>query len=183
MEFKTCAGEILAELNQTLGGVNESEIAALFPLITNAGRVFFTGGGRVLLSLEAIAKRWNHLGIETCVVGQITEPAITADDVLIVGSGSGESVYPLAIAAKAKKFGATVIHIGPNPDCSMAAYSDLFIRIPASSKTGGAVSSIQPMTSLFEQSLLLLGDTVALMYIREHNLDLKGLWRFHANLE
>jgi len=39
------------------------------------------------------------------------------------------------------------------------------------------------MTSLFEQSVLLLGDTLALMMIDEQKLDLKKLWQHHANLE
>ena len=41
----------------------------------------------------------------------------------------------------------------------------------------------QPMTSLFEQSLLLLGDIVAKMIIERRGLDMKALWRYHANLE
>lgn len=39
------------------------------------------------------------------------------------------------------------------------------------------------MTSLFEQSLLILGDTLAKMIIDEKNLDMKELWQYHANLE
>ena len=62
-------------------------------MLTSAKRVFFVGVGRVLLSLEAIAKRYAHLGIDTVIVGQITEPAITKDDVLVVGSGSGETMF------------------------------------------------------------------------------------------
>lgn len=39
------------------------------------------------------------------------------------------------------------------------------------------------MTSLFEQSLLLFGDVVAKMIIDERQIDMKSLWRYHANLE
>ena len=39
------------------------------------------------------------------------------------------------------------------------------------------------MTSLFEQTLLLLGDIVAKMLIDRQGLDMKGLWQYHANLE
>lgn len=34
------------------------------------------------------------------MVGDINEPAMRRDDVLIVGSGSGESLIPIAIAKK-----------------------------------------------------------------------------------
>ncbi|OJG43876.1 6-phospho 3-hexuloisomerase [Enterococcus gilvus] len=153
--------------------------------IQQAERVFFVGVGRVLLSLEAVAKRLAHIGINTVVVGQITEPAITDKDLLIVGSGSGESAFPLAIAKKAASFQAKVAHIGSNPTSSMKQYADLFIRIPVQTKLNlaGEISSVQPMTSLFEQCLLLLGDSIALTLIEEQGIDMHGLWRCHANLE
>ena len=39
------------------------------------------------------------------------------------------------------------------------------------------------MTSLFEQTLLLLGDVIAKMMIDRRKLDMKALWQYHANLE
>ena len=39
------------------------------------------------------------------------------------------------------------------------------------------------MTSLFEQSLLLLGDSVAKLMIERQQLDMRSLWKYHANLE
>ena len=67
----------------------------------------------------------------------------------------------------------------------MKEHTDVFVRIPVSTKLGlpNEVPSIQPMTSLFEQSLLLLGDTIALMIIKEKDINMKELWQYHANLE
>jgi 6-phospho-3-hexuloisomerase len=67
----------------------------------------------------------------------------------------------------------------------MKEFADYFVRIPVSTKLNlpNEVPSIQPMTSLFEQSLLLLGDTIALMMIKEKNIDMPSLWQYHANLE
>ena len=53
-------------------------------------------------------------------LGEITEPAMTDKDLLIVGSGSGETAFPLIIAKKAKELNATVAHIGANPNSSMS---------------------------------------------------------------
>lgn len=185
MKFSDAQSLVVAEISATLDAVSDEEVDALADAITGANRVFFVGVGRVLLALESIAKRLGHLGIQTVVVGQITEPAITTDDLLIVGSGSGESAIPLAIAAKAKSVGARVAHIGANPTSSMAQHTDVFVRIPVQTKfsTGTAVNSAQPMTSLFEQCLLLLGDSLALALIRSRGIDLAGLWQHHANLE
>lgn len=185
MSYHATEKKISQELAQALDAISETEVQALYTQITTAHRIFFVGVGRVLLALEALAKRLAHLGFQTTVVGAITEPAITAQDLLIVGSGSGESVYPLAIAQKAKQFHATVAHIGSNPHSSMNQWTDLFIQIPVQTKLNlpQEVPSIQPMTSLFEQSLLLLGDTLALMVIEQQHIQMNNLWQYHANLE
>lgn len=177
--------EIINELSNTLNQVDPDEVDQLLEEIKKADKVFFVGVGRVLLSLKSIAKRLAHLGIKTHIVGEITEPAITEKDLLIVGSGSGETAFPLIIAKKAKQFNARVAHIGANPNSSMKDYTDHFIRISVSTKLQqpNEVTSIQPMTSLFEQSLLLLGDTLALLLIKERDIDISGLWEYHANLE
>lgn len=183
--YYTAELDITDEIKKTMEAVDPQQVKALIDEIEQAEKVFFVGVGRVLLSLQAIAKRLAHLGIRTVIVGEITEPAIGENDLLIVGSGSGESAFPLAIAKKAKQFGATVAHIGSNPNSSMKEYTDVFVRIPVQTKLNleNEVPSIQPMTSLFEQCLLLLGDSIALMLIRDKNIDMKNLWRFHANLE
>ncbi|WP_216593410.1 6-phospho-3-hexuloisomerase [Rossellomorea aquimaris] len=185
MNYNQVQNEITEEIANTLGQVNSESVAELVSEIKKAEKVFFVGVGRVLLSLEAVAKRLAHLGINTYVVGQITEPAITENDLLIVGSGSGESAFPLIIAKKAKQFNARVAHIGANPDCSMKEFTDHFVRIPVSTKLQlpNEIPSVQPMTSLFEQSLLLLGDSIALMLVREQNIEMHSLWKYHANLE
>ncbi|RDI41629.1 6-phospho-3-hexuloisomerase [Falsibacillus pallidus] len=185
MNYNQVQKEIAQEISNTLGQVDSESVAGLVEEIKKAEKVFFVGVGRVLLSLEAVAKRLAHLGINTYVVGQITEPAITEKDLLIVGSGSGESAFPLIIAKKAKQYKARVAHIGANPNCSMKEFSDHFVRIPVSTKLQlpNEIPSVQPMTSLFEQSLLLLGDSISLMLIREQNIDMPSLWKYHANLE
>lgn len=176
--------KIVNELSQVLDKVDPSQVEALIEAMDQAQRIFFVGVGRVLLSLEAIAKRLNHLGYDTVVVGQITEPAITENDLLIVGSGSGETGFPVFIASKAKSFNAKVAHLGTNAKSSIAQYTDIFVYIPAANKYDPDVNpSIQPMTSLFEQSLLLVGDTIALILVKEKQIDMSSLWQYHANLE
>jgi len=176
---------VLCELETSLGSISEEKIEQLIDLVLNSRKVFFVGVGRVLLSLEAIAKRWAHLGIDTHIVGEITEPAITADDVLIVGSGSGTTLFPAGIAKKAHTIGAKIIHIGSNPNSELKDIVALMVRIPVRTKNylDDEIDSEQPMTSLFEQTLLLLGDIVAKMIIDRKHLDMNSLWQYHANLE
>lgn len=176
---------VLDECTRALRSIDPNSVADYLRILAEAEKVFFIGVGRVLLSLKSICKRYSHLGINAIVVGDITEPAMTNKDVLIVGSGSGETLIPLSIAKKARKIGATIIHIGSNPESSLSGYTDLFVRIPVSSKLKhmDEIASKQPMTSLFEQSLLLFGDITAMMILEGKNMPLEDLWQFHANLE
>lgn len=183
--YKQTADLVVDELKTSLGAIDTESVEQLIDIVLSSRKVFFIGVGRVMLSLQAIAKRWAHLGIDTHLVGEITEPAITADDVLIVGSGSGTTLFPAGIAQKAHAIGAKVVHIGSNPNSPLKDIVCLMVRIPVRTKyyLEDEIDSNQPMTSLFEQTLLLLGDIVAKMIIDRKELDMKGLWQYHANLE
>jgi 6-phospho-3-hexuloisomerase len=177
--------EVVGELQRTLASIDPDQVERLVDAILAADKVFVVGVGRVMLALQAITKRLAHLGINAHYVGEITEPALTPQDLLIVGSGSGNTLFPVAIARKAKEIGAKVVHVGSNPASAMKDIADFMVRVPVRTKLylNDEIDSAQPMTSLFEQSLLLLGDIVAKIVIERRGLDLHDLWRFHANLE
>jgi 6-phospho-3-hexuloisomerase len=185
MEYNDAKNMILSELQSSLTAVNPEEVEKFVAMITSARKVFTIGVGRSQLSLLAMVKRLNHLGIDANFVGAINEPAITADDVLIVGSGSGETGIPVTITKIAKKYNAKVIHICSNSSSTVSSMADLTVRIPCRTKLSleDEIDSKQPMSSLFEQSLLLLGDIAACMIIDKRGLDLKDIWKTHANLE
>lgn len=185
MEYDETKKLVLEELNKALSAVKPEDAEYVIREIYTAKKVFVTGVGRVKMSLEAFAKRLSHLGINANVVGDVTEPAITKEDILIVGSGSGESIVPVVIAKKAKELGAKVIHIGSNPHGTMEQYTDFMLRIPVRTRLylEDEIDSEQIMTSLFEQSLLILGDILAKMMVSQKQIDLRSLWEYHANLE
>lgn len=173
------------ECKEALERIDDSQSEELIQALLSAEQIFFVGVGRVLLSLQAVCKRLAHLGLKTHYVGEITEPAITDRDLLVAGSGSGESVFPVEIVKKAKKIGAKVAWIGSNRESTIAQMADYIVRIPVQTKLGlkDELRSEQPMTSLFEQSLLLYGDAIARVIIDRRKLDMEALWKFHANLE
>ena len=67
----------------------------------------------------------------------------------------------------------------------MKEIEDYLVRIPVRTKfyLDDEVDSCQIMTSLFEQSVLLLGDIVAKLIVEETQRDMKALWQFPANLD
>ncbi len=185
-QYQADCAAVLDELGRTLASIDPASLERLADEVLKAEQVFFVGVGRVLLSLQSVCKRLAHLGIKTHYVGEITEPAITKNDLLIVGSGSGASLFPLGIAKKARSTAdCKIVHIGSNPNSEMKEICDFMVRIPVRTKfyLEDEIDSCQPMTSLFEQSLLLTGDILAKMIIERQHLDMKGLWQYHANLE
>jgi 6-phospho-3-hexuloisomerase len=176
---------ILQELHMALNAVDSNQVEQFVDALLQARQVFVIAVGRSLLSLQAVAKRLNHLGITCHCVGAINEPAITKDDLLVVASGSGESVIPVTIAKVARKYGVRIVHIGSNPQSSLAPLTDLFVRIPVRTKLAlpEELESQQIMSSLFEQAVLLLGDAVTLMIAERRKSNLQDLWQYHANLE
>ncbi|MCI1723754.1 MAG: sugar isomerase [Lachnospiraceae bacterium] len=177
---------VLTELTHTLDSIDPASLERLKNDILSADQVFFVGVGRVMLSLESICKRFSHLGIRAHCVGDITEPHLNPEDLLIVGSGSGTTLFPLSIAKKAREtVGCRIAHIGSALNSPVDDYADYLVRIPVRTKLylEDEIDSCQPMTTLFDQSLLLTGDILAKMIIDEKHLDMKSLWQYHANME
>ena len=185
MDFQKNYRKILDEIKEACEHINPEDAEKAAKEILLADKVFLIGVGRVLLSLMAFSKRLNHLGIKAFLVGDINEPAITEKDLLIVGSGSGETAIPLNIARIAKNHGAKVLHIGSNRNSSLSEYTDFMVRIPVKTKLNlpDEIESNQIMSALFEQTLYIFCDSICLMIAEEKKLDIKSLWRFHANLE
>ena len=185
MSMKHCQKVILEECAQALESIDEAQSEQLIGAILSAEKIYFCGVGRVMSSLQSICKRLAHLGLDTHCVGDVTEPAATPNDLLIVASGSGESLFPKAMAEKAKALNVKIAWIGSNVDSSIARLADIRVRIPVQSKLyrEDEIVSRQPMTSLFEQALLLFGDAIAMEIIERRQIRIKELWQYHANLE
>ncbi|EBS3046506.1 3-hexulose-6-phosphate isomerase [Salmonella enterica subsp. enterica serovar Tchad] len=182
--YRENVGIIEKELSMVLSRIDERQIDEYISTLLQAEKVFFVGVGRVLLALEMTVKRLNHLGINACVVGAVNEPPIGPKDILVVGSGSGESIFPKHITACAKRYDAKIVHLTSSPTSSIAQLADVIVDFHCGSKGGkGEYISIQPMTTLFEQSLVLFGDLVCLEIMAIKQLSLANVKLNHANLE
>lgn len=176
--------EILAELKQTLAGIDDEQAEKLVTGILQAKKVFVAGGGRSGFMAKAFVMRMMHVGLDAYVVGETVTPNLEADDMFIVGSGSGETQSLAAMTKKAKAIGATVVAITTNPDSTIGSLGDIQIKISAQAKADGSSGkSIQPMGSLFEQSLLLFYDAVILRFMDKKGLNSDTMYGRHANLE
>jgi 6-phospho-3-hexuloisomerase len=176
---------ISEELKEVLGRVEQKDAEDFAGAIVRAEKVFLIAVGRVFLALKCFGKRLVHLQVDTHVVGSVTEKPISARDLLVVASGSGESKIPLAIAQIAKSKGAKIVLITSASSSALKKLSDITVTIPCPTKTetSRGISSGQPMSTLFDQAVHLFGDAIALRIMELKNMKPDDLWRFHANLE
>lgn len=177
---------ILQELSDTLPAIDDAEFSAFVDALLVPGRrVLLMGVGRVMISLKAWVKRMKHLDVDINYVGDETELPVRPGDLVVIGSSSGESKLPAAIAQIAKSLGASVAYIGCTPDSTVAKLADLRVLLRGRTKFAAPneYPSRQPMSTLFEQQLYLLGDVVALEIMARRGWAENDIKHRHANLE
>ncbi len=200
MNYKFISNIVLKEISETILDIPEKQTNNLINQIIKSQRIFLIAIGRVNLALQCFGKRLSHLGFKVELVGSLTEKPATKKDLLIVASGSGESVIPLNITKKAKKIGCKVLHITSAKKSSIRKLSDFVVEIKSPTKveikkkfknekeslsdsTSKTKKSIQPMSTIFDQVLHIYGDLVAIKIIDKMKLNKINLWKYHANLE
>lgn len=183
--YRELAAVVSREIGEVLSLVDEDEVRELIARILEAEKVFVFGVGRVFLSLQIVAKRLAHLGVDVQVVGCVTEKHIGDRDLLLVASGSGESALPIQIAQLARTHGATVALITSALESTLKSTADFAVHLPAPTKKDPecGVRSVQSMTYLFDQSLHVFGDILCLMLQLKQGLEDEDIWKRHANLE
>ena len=186
MKFNDYYPTVLREIEETLGEIDQTKITYFLKQIMDAQRVFIVGVGRTGLVMRCFAMRLMHLGIKVQILGDITTTAISKNDLLLIGSGSGETSSLLSIAKKANNLGAKTYLVTINPDSSIGTLVQTCLKIPAPSPKLShkhEKTSIQPMGSLFEQTLLLTLECIAGMIMQEKKMDSDSMFMNHANLE
>lgn len=173
------------ELAHCLGRVREADVQRLIDAALSTKKVYFAGAGRSLIALRGVAMRFMHVGLETYVVGDTTTPALEAGDLLITGSGSGETAGLINVVTKAKAVGGKTALFTTRPNSILASLCDPVVIIPAFTDKAELSSkqTILPGGSQFEQALLLLGDTMILALARARGVPTDRPFARHANLE
>ncbi|USS87752.1 SIS domain-containing protein [Fructilactobacillus hinvesii] len=172
---------IIAELAHQDVAIEPAELEQLH----QAPRIFVYGGGRSGLALRGLAMRLMQLGKMAYVVGETTTPAIQSGDLLIVASASGTTIGTVNIAKAAQQAGANVWLLTTTDVSPLADLAQQVTLLPGKSKNlvGEEQASVQPMGSLFEQSVWLFGDALTLAYMQFAGITEAEMRNRHANLE
>ncbi|UZJ79874.1 6-phospho-3-hexuloisomerase [Fictibacillus sp. KU28468] len=177
--------EIVKELSLAADLISDQEAEMLVDEILKAKKIFVAGAGRSGLMGKSFAMRMMHMGLDSYVIGETVTPNLTEDDLIIFGSGSGETKSLISMAEKAKSIDGKVIAVTIFPDSTLGKLADVCVKLPGSPKdqSENDYKTIQPMGSLFEQTLLLFFDAVILRFMERKGLDTDTMFGRHANLE
>ena len=187
MQESTVLLNIINELHENASLVDIQELSEATNALNIATKIFITGCGRTGLAMRALSNRLVHLGKSVYIVEDITTPAIKPGDLLVVGSGSGETKSLIAITKEAKKIGAKILVITIHANSTIGSLGDYKIILPGStpkSKLDNNTSkSIQPMGSLFEQMVWLVSDALIMKLMYLSQISEEQMYLKHANLE
>ncbi len=177
---------ILQELQGTLSGISSEQVEQLAERILQARYIFTAGAGRSGLMSRALAMRLMQLGLNAYVVGETVTPKAGNGDLLIIVSGSGETKGLDIMADKALGAEVELAAVTIFPESSIGRKADLVVQVPGAPKDRaqkGNTSTVQPMGSLFEQTVLLLFDGLMLHLMEQRGGDTEAMFSNHANLE
>ncbi|MCE2395409.1 6-phospho-3-hexuloisomerase [Candidatus Poribacteria bacterium] len=186
MNTQAYISQILNELSETVGHICNDSAEKLADAILAAETIFVAGAGRSGLAMKSFAMRLMHMGFDTYVVGETVTPSITDKDVLLIGSGSGSTSSLVVSANKADAIGATICLITIDENAPIAQVAEVVLTIAAPSPKVNkdlGFRSVQPMGSLFEQSLLLTLEAIVLLLMRKTGKTTELMFTRHANLE
>lgn len=176
---------VLGELRAVLAEVDDAAVATLADVLRGARRIFVTGEGRSGFMAKAFAMRLMHLGLTVHVIGETTTPAVTGDDTLVAVSGSGTTAGTVRVAEAAAVAGADVHAVTTAPDSPLGRAASATLHLPAATKhrREGEAVSVQPLSSLFDQTTHLVLDVLALRLARLLEVDHDTARAAHANTE
>jgi len=162
---------ILKEIEEVLDRSDFSDKCNFICKILSSQNILVCGAGRVGLMMKTFAMRLNHLGLNCHFIGEMSVPRTGKGDLLIIGSGSGttKSIVALAQVAKSKNLEVICITTAVNSIISNLSSSKLVINCTNKDNDSHLRESVQPMTTLFEQSLLIVLDSLVLDLMAELN--------------
>jgi 6-phospho-3-hexuloisomerase len=174
---------ILSEIEAIFENTSNDELDQFISEIENASRIVCVGAGRVGLAMQSFSMRLTHLGFQAYYLGETNVPKMGPEDLLIIGSGSGETKTIVRIAEIAKAQGLSIILISSKLNSTIMNLSKASLIIGDGIGIANTVNSIQPMTTLFEQCINLFLDSIVIKLMQRTSQSGQDLASRHNVLE
>jgi len=183
--IKNNLSKIISELSQASTLFDDSNLDQFVHQIITSRKIVCCGAGRMGYVSKAFSMRLSHLGLNSYYYQDSNLPHLSANDLLIIASGSGETITMLNLGRIAKKQNIALALITCNSTSSLAKIADTIISLNTPTKTDRhpQIKTIQAMTTLTEQFLFIFYDALVLELITKLKLSKRNLWQQHSNLE
>ena len=162
--------------------ISKGDINKVKKLFFQCNRIFVYGAGRSGLVAKAFAIRLVHLGFQTFVIGETISAPVTKGDLVIIVSGSGETIPAVMTAEIAHKIGAKVVSITGKKRSEIAKYADVTLFI-SSSCDEEERKKYAPLGTLFEASVWVLLDGLIADLMDSKNETEEDMRSRHATLQ
>ncbi|UNC50407.1 6-phospho-3-hexuloisomerase [Enterobacter huaxiensis] len=177
---------ILGELQQNALKIDDVQAEQFIAQIKNARHIFLQGAGRSGIAIRAFANRLLHLGFSVSVIGDISTPHTQDGDLVIIGSGSGETGSLVSLAKKADSCGVNVALVTMKAESTIGKLASSILVLPGTVKEDNGReegSFSQPMGSAFEQLCFITYDAIVLELMSRLGETSDTMFQRHANLE
>lgn len=180
--FEDSVEYIQKKITYILEKVSKEDVSKIEGLFFKSHRIFVYGAGRSGLVAKAFAIRLVHLGFQTFVIGETITAPVKKGDLVIIISGSGETIPAVMTAEIARKLGAHVVSITGKMKSEIAKYADITLFISATCNDEKR-KKYAPLGTLFEASVWILLDSIIADLLDSKNETEEKMRGRHATLE
>lgn len=147
-------------------------------LLMRKDKIFIYGSGRSGLIGQLFAVRLVQMGFDVFFVGDMTTPIIGKNDLTILISNTGHTVSVVRTADIARRIGSHVVSITAAPTSKLAhiSNSNIILNIKKDEKA----SSLAPLGTIFEDSVLLFLDSLVPVLMRKMSVSEGDMRKNHA---
>ena len=182
MIFSDSIDYIQRKIKDILNNVSREDIENVKNLFLHSDRVFVYGAGRSGLVAKAFAVRLVHLNFQTFAIGETITGPVQKGDLVIIISGSGETIPAVMTAEIAHDLGAKVVSITGKKRSGIARFADITLFISASCNDKER-KKFAPLGTLFEASVWILLDGIIADLLESKNETEEIMRSRHATLQ
>jgi 6-phospho 3-hexuloisomerase len=180
--FTNSVKYIQRKVEDILDKVSQEDIDIVRDLFFKSDRIFVYGAGRSGLLAKAFAIRLVHLGFQTFVIGETITAPVREGDLVVIISGSGETIPAVMTAEIAHNLGAHVVSITAKKKSEIAKFADITLFISATCDEEER-KRYAPLGTLFEASVWILLDGLNAYLLDSKNETEEVMRSRHATLE
>jgi len=170
------------KIGEILKKVDPNDMETIKNLFLKSERIFVYGAGRSGLVAKAFAIRLVHLGFQAFVIGETITAPVQKGDLVIIVSGSGETIPAVMTAEIAHSLNAYVISITAKKKSDIAKYADITLFIQSTCYEENR-KKYAPLGTLFEASVWILLDGLIADLLDSKKENEEDMRRRHATLE